>query len=252
MIYNYGTIWFYETKSNRQYDNSGNKNMLHHFITNTIPAFQIVEGIVGTANYTLYDINENVIQTGACSATSFQTDQSVDYTVIKLTGAVASGQSDGKYYLKVSYGASEIFSDVFCWQTDLSDYLKISADTSAPKIGKFPLTDFVYVAYFKSVMFLEEFETQEEANEKTYGVVPIYTSRNRMHTHQVAGYNKTLNFLSGLRVLESNGTITITWQGEELEVYDIQAEPGNVVNNNQYITDLKFKIQDYLQTYNNV
>lgn len=253
MIYNYGSIWFYESIANRHYENAGNRNDLHFFQTNVIPSFQIVVlGVYGTANYAIRDMDGNAIQSSSCTVFNKSTSQAVDYTVIQLSGAVTSGKSDGRYYLTVSYGAEEIYSDVFCWKTDLSNYLKIVANTSAMKIGAYPMEDFTHTVYLKSVKFLEEFEINEEGEEKTYGVVPAFTSRNRIHTHQISGYNKTLNFLSGLRVAESNGTITITWAGEELEVYDIQAELNNQVNNNQYVCDLKFKLKDYLQTYNNV
>jgi hypothetical protein len=75
-------------------------------------------------------------------------------------------------------------------------------------------------------------------------------SRNRVHTHEIAGYDKTYNFLSGLRAVEVNGTIKVTWNSEENEVYDVSVEKKSSFANDLYVIELKFKLKDYLQTHN--
>lgn len=251
MIYNYGTLGFYTAKANRQYDNTDNDTIIHHFVTDSIPDVQIiVDSAVASATYKLYDEDDTEIASGTCTVNSTTNDAGTAYSQITIEDETTSGQADGKYYLKVTYGTTDLYSDMFCWRTTVSGYLKIEAQTSALKIGAFPTADFTYTVYFDSQKYQEEYEIQEEGEEKTYGIVPSFVSRNRVHTHEIAGYDKTYNFLSGLRAVEVNGTIKVTWNSEENEVYDVSVEKKSTFANDLYVIELKFKLKDYLQTHN--
>jgi hypothetical protein len=127
------------------------------------------------------------------------------------------------------------------------------ASASILSIGGFPLDSFTYEVYFESIRFIEDFELKVKGDEKTYGDVVAYASSNISKSFEITGYNKTLNFISRLPVLAVNGTVTITWKGESIEIYDIQnAQNKSTYGNDIYIIELKFKQKDYLQSYNNI
>jgi hypothetical protein len=254
MIYSFGTLGWYSTKANRQYDNTGNENILHHFVTDAIPDFQVViADTITTATYYLYDIDDVQIKTGSCTVSNETNNEGTAYSIIKLTGATTTSEDDGKYSLKVTYDGTDMFSDVFCWRTTVTDYLKISAAVDGIAIGGFPLDSFTYAVYLDTILPDEEFELKVVGDEKTYGDIPASASSNIVKTFVVTGYNKTLNFIARLAVLEINGTVTVTWKGDAVEVYDIQhTEKQEDFGNDIYIINLKFKQKDYLQSYNNI
>lgn len=252
MIYVYGTLGFYTAKASRQYDNTDNQGVIHHFAVNTIPNVQIiVDSAVVSASYKLYDEDDAEVASGTCTVNSLTNDAGTAYSQIIIEDETTSGKADGKYYLKVTHGTTNLYSDMFCWKTTVTDYLKIEADAAAMNIGGFPTASLTHTIYLDSHKFVEDYEIQEEGAEKTYGNIPHFTSRNRVHTHDIVGYGKTYNFLAGLRVAEVNGTVKVTWGGEESEVYDINVEK-KAGNGDTYAIELKFKLKDYLQTYNNI
>jgi len=256
MIYNFGTLGWYTAKTNRQYDNTDNQGILHHFVTDSLPAFQIViDAVVSVATYILYDINDVSIKAGSCTVVSTTNAAGTAYSKIKLTGATTSGEDDGKYYYKVTYDAVDIYSDVFCWRTDVSSFLKITAVMAAASlsIGSFPLDLFTHTVYLDAILPSDEFELKVTGIEKTYGDIPAFASSNNVKTFEISGYNKTLNFLSRLPVVEINGTVTVTWNGDSVDIYDIQnSESKSTFGNDIYIIDFKFKQKDYLQSYNSI
>ena len=256
MIFNFGTLGWYSAKANRQYVNTDNPDVLHHFVTDSLPAFQIViNQAVTTATYILYDLDDNSIKAGSCTVVSTTNAAGTAYSKIKLTGVTTSGEDDAKYYFKVTYDAVEIFSDVFCWQTTVTPFLKISAvmTSAALAIGTFPLDAFTHTVYLSAVLPLDGFELKVIGSEKTYGDIPAFASSNIVKTFEIGGNKNTLNFLTRLAVVEVNGTITITWKGDEIEIYDIQnPEIKSVTGNDIYIIEFSFKQKDFLQSYNSI
>lgn len=257
MIYSYNTLGFYGVKANRQYDNAYNQSIIHIFETDKLPDFQIViDDTVDSASYILYDLDDNQIKTGSITPTNTTNNEGTAYSIIALSGAVTVASEEGHYYIRVAYVVDGetyyAYSDVFCWQTTLTDYLKISAVSTGISIGGFPIDAQTYEVYLESKRFTEEHEIFEQGDEKTFGDVPAYVSVNRTHSHEILGYNKTANFLSGLRAIGVNGTITITWASESIEIYDIQMEQRAINNYDSYVIDLKFKLKDYLQVINTI
>ena len=255
MIFNFGTLGWYSAKANRQYVNTDNQDVLHHFVTDTVPAFQIViNAAVSVATYILYDLDDSSIKAGSCTVVSTTNAAGTAYSKIKLSGVTTSGKSDGKYYFKVTYDAVEIFSDVFCWKTTVTSFLKISAvmASAALSIGTFPLDAFTHTVYLSAVLPLDEFELKVTGSEKTYGDIPAFASSNIAKTFKISGTRNTLNFLSRLAVVETNGTVTITWKGDDIEIYDIQVEKESAPGNDIYIIEFNFKQKDFLQSYNSI
>ncbi len=259
MIYSYNTLGIYETKANRQYDNTGNIRVLHHFETNKIPAFQIiVTGTIITASYKLFDINDVQVSTGSVTVENDTNDAGTVYSRLIFLGATLTSKDDGFYYVEITYDASKLYTDVFCWKTDVSEYLKIEATTADISISslKMNMTGFTYLVYLevRKNGFREEYDVEEEGDSKTYGNIPYYNSRNHAQEFEITGYRKTLNFLAGLRVVATNGTVTITYKNDSNEIYDI--ETADTAQNFSYsdilIINWKFKLKDYLQPMNDV
>jgi hypothetical protein len=249
MIYSFNTLGWYSLKANRS--DLDNNSLLHKFVTNTVPAFQvIIDATITSATYVLYDTDDVSIKTGSCTVTATTNAEGTAYSILSLTGATTTGAADGKYYLTITYGTTTIYSDIFCWKTTVTDYLKISAVSAALNIGGFSNAAFTYETYFDSVKFSEETEIFDEGSEKTFGNVHSFVSANKIRKHEILGSNKTKDFLFGLMVIEPNGAITITWAGESMLVYDVQVEVKSVENNKVYAMELKYKLKDYVQSLN--
>jgi len=257
MIYSYNTLGYYETKANRQYDNTGNIKILHHFETNNTPSFQIiVDSTVIVAYYDIYDIDDVWIYTGTVTVENDTNNAGTEFSRLISTGDALSGKDDGFYYIEISYDSNTLYSDVFCWETDVSEYLKIEATTSNMSIGGFEnnMTDFTYLVYLEGTNFTEEYEVEEEGVERTYGNESYFNSRNHVVEYEITGYRKTLGFLSGIRTVGINGTVTVTFDSESYEIYDIgiPEKSSSYNNSSNIIISWKFKLKDYLQVRNNV
>jgi len=264
MIYSYNTLGFYTSKNNRQYENTENEKIIHSFVTDTIPNFQvIIDGSVsGTPTYTLYDINDNSIKTGNCTKAESETENEETYTRISLSNATTSGEDDGRYYIEIDYDqideeGKKLYSDVFCWKADVSDLLKVSVTFGNDLLiggRELDINGDTYTVYLETKNHTEDFEISEEGVEKSYGNISLFTSRNHIVEYIITGYRKTLDFLAGLRVVAHNGTVTVTLKGEEFEIYDIEnPEKSESYNNTDLVViSFRFKINDYLQTINEV
>ena len=226
MIYSYNTLGWYSAKAQRQYDKTGNIRVLHHWPTNVIPAFQIVlDDTITTASYEVFDIDDNLISSGSVTVENASNTAGTAYSRLKFLGTTITSQEEGFYYLKITYDSSNyIWSDAFCWLDDVSELLKVSAVSSNIQIGEFEinLSGFTYEVYLDAKGIIPEYEITEEGDEKTYGVVPLFNSRNKLSEFQITGYWATLDFLAGLRILETNGTISITYLSDTFEVYNIE------------------------------
>lgn len=257
MIYDYNILGFYLVKANRQYDRADNKYVLHHFETNKIPAFQLIlNSVITTATYKLFDVDENEIANGSVTVENDTNDAGTAFSRLIFLGVTLSSQDDGLYYIEITYDSSNyIYSDVFCWETDVSEYLKIVATSGDMLIGEFKLnlTGFTYLVYLDVNDPVREYEIEEEGDEKTYGDEPLFNSRNSIKTFEVTGYGATLGFLAGLRTVYSNGAVTLTYAGESIEIYDIEnpeAKEASEYGDTFLVMDFRFKTKDYLQTDN--
>lgn len=269
MIYSYNTLGFYTTKTNRQYDNTGNIRVLHHFETNKIPAFQliIVSAETFTASYELFDIDDTLVSSGSVTVEEDTNEAGTVYRRLIFLGATLASKEDGFYWIKITYDTDQvIYSDVFCWQTDVSDYLRIEAKTWADgspsvyanmMIGEFELNmanSFAYLVYLNADESALDYETEEEGVEKTYGNIPLFSSRNKISEFEITGYRITHDFLAGLRQVWTNGVVTLTYKGDEFDIYDMENPEKNSSYNYSatIVLGFRFKRKDYLQSKNSI
>ena len=257
MIYDFNILGFYSVKANRQYDRADNKYVIHHFETNKIPAFQLIlDSTITTATYKLFDVDENEIANGSITVQNDVNEAGTNFSRLIQLGTTLSSKEDGFYYIEITYDSTNyIYSDVFCWETDVSEYLKIVATSANMLLGGFELNlaGFTYLVYLDANDPVNEYELEEEGEEKTFGNEPLFNSRNHVRTFEITGYGATLSFLAGLRTVYSNGEVTLTYGGESIGIYDIEntekkeeSEYGDVF----LVMDFRFKSADYLQTDN--
>lgn len=256
MIYDYNTLKWYTDKTRRQYEVSGNPFILHHYETNKIPSFQLViDSTISTATYKLFTREDVEISNGSVTVENATNNAGTDYSRLIFLGATLSSQDDGFYYIEVDYDGNLIYSDIFCWETDVSEYLKITATTSNVIIGEFELNTagYEYLVYLDvAVKRPTENEIEEEGVQKTYGDVPLFNSMNKTKDFLINGYLATYDFLSGLRILSTNGSVLIEYNGVSNDVYDIELPEKENTSGDEdiFIIGLKFKTKDYLQSKN--
>lgn len=255
MIYSCNTLGFYTVQNQRQYDSGYNEKVIHHFETNKIPSFQIiVDSSISSCTYSLYDINNTLITSGSTTVESTTNEAGTSYSRIIRKEVTTTGNSDGFYYLELTYTGGTLYSDVFCWQTDVSEYLKVSVVSSDVQIGQFNLnlSDFTYKVYLDAKNATYEYEIDEEGIEKTYGNLPLFNSRNKINEFEITGYKVTLDFLAALRIFWTNGTVTLTYKGDEFEIYDMEnpEKKDNFGYSDVLVITLRFKRKDYLQSIN--
>jgi hypothetical protein len=246
----------------RQYDETDNIRVLHHFKNDELPVFQIiVDKTVTAVECILYDINgEEVFD--ASSQIVIETDTNLSdeaYSRLIMPQYTISTGEEGAHYYKLTYTVGGvdfvIYSDVFCWDEDVSDYLKIEAESSVFSIGNFKVnteSGSPYLVYLECNRATPEYEIEEEGVEKTYGDIPLNNTRRKSEKYEITGYKITLDFLAGLRTLWTNGKVTMTYRGEEFEIFDIE-EP-DVTDDYSYgdiiIMTINFKRKDFIQTIN--
>lgn len=255
MRYSYNTIGWYTTKGNRQYDNSGEPLILHHYETGKVPSFQlIIDSEITTASAILYDYCDNEITTITPTIETDETDGGQAYSKIIFKGETLSSQEEGYCYIILTCDAINYYSDVWAWDDNMDEFLKITATSSNFAIGGFEnnMDGFTYEVYLEANESNLEYDIDEEGVDKTYGTVALYNARRKESEFEITGYKTTLDFLAGLRILQTNGAVALTWKGDEFEIYDI--ENPDTETNYTYcdilIITIKFKRKDYLQTVN--
>jgi hypothetical protein len=222
-------------------------------------------GMAAASNGDVYAIvlgGETYVQrngTGQFVSIDDQTELWRDITVDADDSIYSCVYGEDIYEQTLSAGGDNLaYTDVFCWQTDVSEYLKIEATTSNMVIGGFEMnmTGFTYLVYLevKENGFTEEYPIEEEGKSKTFGDVGYFTSRNHEQQFEITGYRKTLGFLAGLRTVHTNGTVTLTYKNDISEIYDIESPDAaqSYTYSDILIINWKFKLVDYLQTTNKV
>jgi len=227
----YNILGFYTSKSSRKWNIlqrlGENEELLRVFLpTNTIPAVQLIVDSATTASIELLDSEDEVVG----SPLSMTVEDATTYKRLIYTGTTLTGNSDGDYSIKITCGSDVYYSDVFGWKTgiaDVSDVLKVSAVSGNIKLGgsyTVNLTDFTYECYINADYLGLEPETEDEVAQSSGANTVIYGSIVPSREFDIYGNEYIYRFLLGLRILETNGTVTITWDDVDYTATDIRAE----------------------------
>lgn len=238
-------LGFYSTKANRNWDNTANReDYISIFYTGYTPlvilfvdeATTAVIQVYNEQLETLYGENAMTItQLGSCAMLTYQPLQ-------------VSYMEDGYYSLQITINGNEIiYSDVFGWATDLSEYLKVTAVSSNIAINpdyKFTqnIADITYLVYVNAHENEIIPDTQEKG-ENLNGITEInYGSTSIIRSFDLLCSNSLFIFLNYLRMLSVNGNVALEWKGESFYIKDIEVEKKEAFGGNDlYNATLRFK-----------
>lgn len=244
----YNILGFYDSVGkrtwNRQDDTGVIKELFRVFIqTNKIPAVALIVDAATSATLYLLDSNDNEVG----SALTMTVEEVTGGKALIYTGTTLSGNADGDYSLKIVNGSETYYSDIFGWTSNseyLADLLKVSAVSSNIRLGTgyiLNLTGFTFECYlnYEYVGIAPEF--QDEIAEKHGAVNVTWGTLIPKHEFKIDGNEYIHRFLMGLRILESNGTVTISTNNNTFTAKDITAEKDeDVVNDIAYFIKLLF------------
>lgn len=253
MLQGYNILEFYTSSALQRWTDLENKDATFIFETNVIPPFFLIsDSTQTTGTVQVFDTDDNAID----SAKPITVTDNTTYTSLKYTGVTLTGLDCGYYYLKIVLGSNVdiYYSEVFRWEDDVTDFLNINATSSNITLGssyELDLSSITFDCYLDAEESFDEIEITEEGVEKPYGDVPVFNTMNMTHTFSIFSSRSMLRFLFGLRILETNGTITFTFNGRELSAYDIVVEKGDTVGYDEsVIVDIKFKETNYISSRN--
>ena len=256
MLLGYNTIEYYESKSLQRWLTADNKDIVVVFVTNKIPAFIFVtETEQATATIQVFNADTDVAIDSPVAANVYE---QATKTVLEYTGSTIAGDTlpEGYYYLKIiTTGSTETYySEVFGWKTDISDFLKITATSTAIIMANTwygnPIT---YECYLFADKADTEIEIEEEGVEKPYGDIPSFNTLNLLNSFEVYGTRGIMIFLAGLRVLKTNGTVTFVFNGVSMTAYDLSVEKIETTAFDEVvILALKFREENYISSKNTI
>lgn len=251
----FGTLKFHSQKSNRTWDNSGNKEqhiLFSHINQNDyvlIPSVQlIVEEAFGTPELKVYS-NKYDTLLGTFTMTK-ELDSGYDRLIFKGEYSDQFISGEDYLYMTVTNGVYTYYSDVFAITSDTSKLLRIDASSSDFAMGaradyRFNMDEFNYVGYFNVWERKQPlFEEEEFANEDDGLTVPYYLGSSKQLSWVISGNEYILDFLARLRVLMVNGVVTFTWKNELYRVAEAETEIDESYNDGELL-DIEVKIKPY-------
>ena len=262
MLQGYNTLRYFEDQTLQRWETADNQNILVYFAINKIPAFVLVSDTAETtATVQMFNALTDVAF-GAAKTVTVTT--SGTKKILFFAGFTLTGGADGCYYSKIVTGASveTYYSEVFHWTADSASnrkelgLLKISAVSSDITMGNthtIPLTGFTFECMINVEPPIIEPEITERGDEKPFGDIAVFNTRVLKYTFDLIGTKDIMEFLSGLRILKTNGTITFTYNGEVMDAYDIVFEKGDSTYFDEAISmTLQFKQTNYISARNAV
>jgi hypothetical protein len=231
----YNILGFYTSLDARQWNRAMTQGLDYEtyrvFLeTNNLPAIQLVVDASLGATIQLMDINDGEVGSSISMTVEDGGHPTVTYKKLIFNGDELVGMTDGDYYLKIINGSDIYYSDVFAWTSDsdyLSELMKISVESSNIKLGRYytlNLIDFVFECYLNAEYLGINPEFEEELTQRNGINKIIYGSLVPTREFNIYGCEYIYKFLLGLRILESNGSVTITYNSVNYSATDTMAE----------------------------
>ena len=192
-----------------------------------------IEGGVTTANDVKAIIEDD---TTASALVSVSVEGDGTGIVDEGSGDLAGG-IDGS---EAVYTYDTYYSDVFGWTDDTSELLKISAVSSDIRLGRdyvSSLTGLTIEGYINAEYLGITPEVDEESATRYGATRVLYANLVPTREFNIYGCEYIYRFLLGLRVLEANGTVSITWNGLTYTANDIMVEKTD-----EHTPELMFQI----------
>jgi len=251
MLQGINTLGFFENIENQRFNNSDIQDICVIFETGKIPAFICLTDTASNASVQVFN---------KCTGESVGEAQNVVITAtndkkqLTYIGGTIGDTDEGYYYLKLIVDTTIYYSEVFKWQQDVSDLLKITATSANLTINneyEIDLTDFTYECY----LLVEKNEIKKDINEsgieKPYGNIPYFNTFNLIGSYETLGTIDIYIFLSFLRILETNGIIYFSFEGRTKEVHDIVTKKEDNSNADETIViSVEYREKNYISSRN--
>ena len=266
MLLGCNTIRYFEDKSLQRWGNADNQYIFVYFATNLIPPFVLISDTAETsATVQIFDTDDNAIGAAkTVTVTTINTGLSTEATHLKFDGFSLSGNDEGCYYAKiVTNGAAETYySEVFYWTEDSTSNLKelgllkitaTSSNITLKNIYEIDLTDISYECFIEVNEPNTNQEVSERGNEKPYGDIPVFNTRVIKRKYELLGTNDMLEFLSALRILKTNGTVTFTYKGVADGALNIIFEEAEDYSSQEAIAmSIEYTRDDFISARNEI
>jgi len=255
MLQGYNTLQYYESKSLQRWERLDNMIFVY-FKTDILPSFILISDTsASSATAQVY----NAIDDTPFGAT-FPVVVSVSGSkkILKIENKQTVGGEDGCYYTKIIAGGDIFYSEVYKWVDDTLvnrkeiGLLEITAVSQAITIGStYEVDAFTYSCLLKTNNPVVNESIKETGKERTYGDLSVFTTRVIKQKYEMLGGVDAFKFLTGLRVLDTNGTVTFIYDGISYIGIDINFEKTDSISFDDGISmTIEFTEQDYISTRN--
>lgn len=242
-------IRFYANKLSRQFENTNNEYRLVIYpmyldgvLKCKIPHFSvIINEAVSTVSAKVY----NCEGTEKASISTFTTIANTGYSQIIYLGSVIDNDEIGNYEIKLTINGVDYWSDFFEWTDELTDKLKINAQSSKIRLGdyEYEMINTIHEFYLNLKPLSSNTYLKEDANETSAITRTNSGSSALLRSYNVLANEPIFMFLRTLRILAANGTITFTYRLIDYIALDITTEiETDVVNADLLNIKIEFKV----------
>jgi len=261
MLIGNNTLRYWEDKTLQRWENADNQFIYPYFGTNKIPAFVLISDTAEeVAEVSIHDARtDDIFSTAKTVTVSTNGTKKMLY----FAGITLTGGSDGCYYLKITTGLSATetyYSEVFAWTEDSTSNLKelgllkisaISAATNLANTYDITLTGITYECFIEVQEPEIDQDIKESGDEKPYGEIGNFNTLAFKHKYELLGDDSIFRFLCFLRILNTNGTVTFTYNGIADIGYDIICEKEDSTEDTISMS-LEYKEVDYVSSSNEI
>lgn len=257
MLQGYNTLQYYEDKSLQRWETSDNKIFVY-FEINKLPSFILISD-TAAASATAQVFNA-LDDTAVGSTFPVTVTVSGSKKILKAENNEVVGGEEGCYYTKIVAGGDTFYSEVYKWTpVDLATrkelgLLEVTAVSQNITTGSsYDIDPFTYSCMFAAKPPIVTETITETGKERTYGDIAVFTTRTIKQKFEILGGVEHFRFLSGLRVLDTNGTVTFVYNGISYIGIDIQFEKTDSIAFDEGISmTIEFTESDYISTRNEV
>jgi len=242
----FNPIRFFTDKRARQFEKTpDNIESMVFYEIGVVPAFCLLvpTNPAPAVSGKVYDSEDNEVYTLADGfVLSKETYSQIIYAGINLTEKIK-----GYYYLKVTIGTTDYFSDMFAWIDITEELLKFEVATSDIRINDnllYMMDGVSSVFYLNAEQLGIKPKIDQVGNDQKAITNILYGSRAVPREFEIDANESIFMYLSALGLIKSNGSVLITWQYETWNASDILVEETAFHGNGLYQIKLTFVDED--------
>ena len=223
-------IGLYTSKDKRIWDDLISNTFTVKYVTNNLPAIAFISSGTVTGTIQLYDCEDTAIS-GSLNLTAAvgESLEGTTCTLLSYAGSTLTSQEDGFYYYKITLSdTTVIYSDMFEWATDCSDYLKFAFTNCLNILAGgisylIPAWDF-YLQYDASG---SKYETTIEVDEEEGIKNASQGSTHKIHSFELIADQNVVNLLNAFY---STGILDVATVARHIvkQHVDTDIQNGNV------------------------